>query len=682
MKKISLILLLFASIICKASDSYTFLKGDTLYMGNNLIERVFLWNNGNFITVRVTDKLSGKNFESDYNKPDFVINNALATDGTLEVINRISDGIKPACLISKINFTLGDLEVERQYRIYDNVPAIAIDTRLKGIYSNISEKEKDSSDRTNIERTSDMKIDGVTGVLDRIKLKGNHWKGKTVEFKDVTDWNNNLVEEKEFVSYRKTSHRGNLLFLKDLTDKGGLIFLKEAPCSNVQLTYDKGDFISDFGHFMVTSPGIGNDDITADKWTPAYSTVLLTYGDDERSALSALRSYQKNCRILDPERDEMVMMNTWGDRSQDSKVNEEFCLAELQKAADLGVTVFQIDDGWQCGKSANSVFEGGSFKDIHSNTEYWKPDKIKYPNGLTPIVEKGKELGIEVGLWFNPSIQDDFADWEKDAQAIVDLWKEYGIKFFKIDGLNITSKKGEENLRKMFDRILESTNNEVMFNLDATASRRMGYHFFNEYGNIFLENRYTDWGNYYPYQTMRNLWQLAKYTPPEKLQIEFLNKWRNTDKYKDDPYGPDNYSFPYIFAVTMPGQPLAWMEASNLPEEAFAIKDIIEGYKEIQHEFHNGVILPIGNEPSGSSWTGFQSLTDDKSGFLLVFREANQEKDGEVTTWIKEGKTINLIPLLDKKEEASQKLTLGKNGRLNITLDSPNDYVLYRYTID
>ena len=77
--------------------------------------------------------------------------------------------------------------------------------------------------------------------------------------------------------------------------------------------------------------------------------------------------------------------------------------------------------------------------------------------------------------------------------------------------------------------MLEETDEEVIFNLDATASRRGGYHMFNEYGNIFLENRYTDWQNYYPYWTLRNLWMLSKYVPAEKLQIEFQNKWRNTD---------------------------------------------------------------------------------------------------------------------------------------------------------
>ena len=156
----------------------------------------------------------------------------------------------------------------------------------------------------------------------------------------------------------------------------------------------------------------------------------------------------------------------------------------------------------------------------------------------------------------------------------------------------------------MFDRILEQTDNQVIFNLDATASRRLGYHFFNEYGNIFLENRYTDWGNYYPYQTLRNLWQLAKYIPAEKLQVEFLNKWRNADKYPDDPYAPQKYSFPYLFAVTMPGQPLAWMEASNLPEDAFGIKGLVDGYKEIQPEFHRGVILPVGGWQRGRSLSG------------------------------------------------------------------------------
>lgn len=121
------------------------------------------------------------------------------------------------------------------------------------------------------------------------------------------------------------------------------------------------------------------------------------------------------------------------------------------------------------------------------NADYWTPNPTKFPHGLKRIVEKGKKLGIRIGLWFNPSIQNDFADWQKDAQVIIGLYKEYGICCFKIDGLQIPTKTAEQNLRRLFDAVLAQTNHEVIFNLDATAGRRGGYHYMNEYGNIFLE---------------------------------------------------------------------------------------------------------------------------------------------------------------------------------------------------
>src|SRR5690606_36295757 len=116
-----------------------------------------------------------------------------------------------------------------------------------------------------------------------------------------------------------------------------------------------------------------------------------------------------------------------------------------------------IDDGWQVGKSPNSAVAKGSFNNIWDNPNYWNPDPQKYPRGFKPIVEKGKALGVEICLWFNPSIQDDYADWEKDAQAMIGLYTKYGIRTFKIDGLAIPTKQAEINLRKLFDRVLQGT---------------------------------------------------------------------------------------------------------------------------------------------------------------------------------------------------------------------------------
>ena len=484
------------------------------------------------MTQSLTDFSSGQVWTSRSLTPDFkVAGDTRSTGGRCSTKRIAETDIHPARLEITVEFSLGTLDVRRIYRICADTPAIACDTYLKGSAAQLPESRAvNAADRKNIESTADMQSQPVAATLDRFNPGGFHWHTRIVEFQDVTDWNNNLVFETDVIPYRKNSYRGNLLFARNAENGRGLFFLKEAPGSGVQLAYGGGDFTAEFGDFTVTGLGVTEKDLREGEWVKAYGCVLGVWSGGELEQLTALRSYQKNLRKLLPGRDEMVMMNTWGDRSQDTKVNERFCLAEVRKAAHLGITHFQIDDGWQVGKSPNSAVAKGSFKNIWDNPDYWKPDPEKYPRGLHPVVELGRELGVEICLWFNPSVQDGYADWEKDAQALVGLYDEYGIRTFKIDGLAIPDKRSESNLRRLFDRVLERTGGQVVFNLDATAGRRGGYHMFNEYGNIFLENRYTDWQNYYPYWTLRNLWMLSKYVPAEKLQIEFLNKWRNTEK--------------------------------------------------------------------------------------------------------------------------------------------------------
>lgn len=672
---------LFASVAFARESSYCALKNDTLTIGNGLIERTFLWNNGNLITYCVTDKKANRCLKNLAVTPDFYISKKAVKAENGKFIYQLvpENAIRPAHLEITVSFALGSMDVKRVYRIYDNSPAIACDTYLRGTAENIStDKNSNLADLKNIEFTEDMKTKQSSVVLDQLNLEGKHWQMKAVEFFDVTDWNNNLVSERIFIAYRKNTYRGNLLFAENNQDGSGFFFLKEAPCSGVQLAYSGGDFTAEAGHVAVTGLGLTVEDIDNENWTKTYGCVLGVCSGGELNQLTALRSYQKNIRKLLPARDEMVMMNTWGDRSQDSKINEKFSLVEVEKAAELGITHFQIDDGWQTGKSPNSATAKGSFKNIWDNPEYWKPDSIKYPNGLHPIVKRGKELGVEICLWFNPSVQNDYADWEKDAQAMIDLYREYGIRTFKIDGLAIPTKKSEVNLRKLFDRVLEQTGNNVVFNLDATAGRRGGYHMFNEYGNIFLENRYTDWQNYYPYWTLRNLWQLSKYVPAEKLQVEFLNKWRNAEKYGKDIFAPGNYSFEYLFAITMAAQPLAWFEGSGLPKEAMEVKKLISGYKKIQHDFHLGTILPIGDEPSGRSWTGFQSI-NGKTGYLLIFRENNPDKKASFKTWLAEKTRIKCTPVLGNAKSMTR--TIGRDGIIEAELAHENDFVMYKYEI-
>lgn len=663
-----------------AGDCKIELKQDTLTIENNQIKRSWLWNNGNLITCKLEDKGNGLAWQLRNNQPD------LSLPGEEKEGSEASIRIEevPASLQythhlrATVEYKAGNLQVRKILKIYPDCPAIACELYLKGQASQKWIKALDNpADLQNIEKLTQNSQGGNVPVMEQLMLEGKHWQLEAVEFFDVTDRFNTLVRPVHALSYRDCLYRGNLLFAENTEKEAGFFMLKEAPTSNVQLYYPGGDYLVSEGTFRMVGLGVDSADIKTDEWTKAYSYVTGTFRSGEKQKRMALRNYQMRIRPFLEDRDEMVMLNTWGDRGQDTRVNEAFCLKELELAAKLGVTHFQIDDGWQAGRSANSAY-GGSFKNIWDNPDYWTPDPDRFPNGLAPIVKRGKELGIEVCLWFNPSIQHDYADWQKDADALIALYEKYGIRTFKIDGTFFDNKLAESRLRSLYNRVMEATGWKAVLNLDATAGRRGGYFFFNEYGNIFLENRYTDWGNYYPYWSLRNLWMLSRYVAPQSLQIEFLNKWRNKEKYAGDKFAPSTYSFDYLFAITMAAQPLAWFEASNLPDEAFPTGGVIQKYKTVQHDFHTGYVFPVGDEPSGKSWCGFQSVKDRK-GYFLLFRESNEEESFDMDTFFEPGEQVEFTLVLGAGK--AFRSIAGKDGRIRFSLSEPNSYVLYSYRV-
>lgn len=66
-------------------------------------------------------------------------------------------------------------------------------------------------------------------------------------------------------------------------------------------------------------------------------------------------------------------------------------LAEL--AAKMGIELFVMDDGWFHGR-----------KDDHAGLGDWWPDTKKFPNGLTPLIKRVNDLGMDFGLWVEPEM--------------------------------------------------------------------------------------------------------------------------------------------------------------------------------------------------------------------------------------------------------------------------------------
>jgi hypothetical protein len=545
-------------------DCLASLANAVLTLDTGRCRRTFAWNGGMLVPRSLEDARNGLRFDLAGQAPrcEFPGLVPAATPGDLAVEPVAETRSAPAHLRATVTATLGNLLLRQVFRLYPDCPAIACDLFLRrtGPLPSWRRPTVNDGDLRNVEDATAAAEGAVLDtVSERLCLPGPHWRVEVVRFTDITDRNNNLVSSESILPYRHEKRlAGNLLLARRTLGGGGVFVLKEAPCGGVQLAWPGCDFGAKIGEIRVLGVGLTPEDLPEGEWVRGYGTVVGLHDGSERGALFALHAYQRHLRRLLPGRDHMIMMNTWGDRSQDSRVRHDFALAELAAGARLGITHFQLDDGWQKGQSSNSASKGGSLNRIWDQPDYWTPHPERFPHGLKPVMDRGRELGIEVCLWFNPSADDSYAHWQDDARVLIGLHRGCGVRTFKIDGVQIRDKRAEGNLRRLFDAVTAALAGEAVFNLDVTAGRRYGYHTFTEYGNLFLENRYTDWSNYYPHWTLRNLWMLSRFIPAQRLQIEFLNRWRNPGKYPtDDPLAPGRVPFDYCFAITMMAQPLA-----------------------------------------------------------------------------------------------------------------------------
>jgi alpha-galactosidase len=86
-----------------------------------------------------------------------------------------------------------------------------------------------------------------------------------------------------------------------------------------------------------------------------------------------------------------VIYNSWEATTFDVDVDSQIRLATL--AAEMGVELFVLDDGWFHGRKADSAGLGD-----------WWPDEVKFPLGLKPLISAVKQLDMDFGLWIEPEM--------------------------------------------------------------------------------------------------------------------------------------------------------------------------------------------------------------------------------------------------------------------------------------
>ncbi|BFL14666.1 alpha-galactosidase [Enterocloster clostridioformis] len=91
------------------------------------------------------------------------------------------------------------------------------------------------------------------------------------------------------------------------------------------------------------------------------------------------------------DRERPILINNWEATFMD--FDEDKILSIADKARELGIELFVLDDGW-FGKRDDDTTSLGD----------WYPDLHKLPDGITGLAGKIRDMGMKFGLWFEPEM--------------------------------------------------------------------------------------------------------------------------------------------------------------------------------------------------------------------------------------------------------------------------------------
>ncbi|NYD42926.1 alpha-galactosidase [Nocardioides panaciterrulae] len=124
----------------------------------------------------------------------------------------------------------------------------------------------------------------------------------------------------------------------------------------------------------------------------AYTTpwVCFAAADDGLDGLAAVWHAWQRALPAHPEH-QPVVLNVWEAVYFDHDLERLHGIAE--RAARVGVERFVLDDGWFRGRRDDTAGLG----------DWWVDEEV-WPDGLDPLIDRVRGLGMEFGLWFEPEM--------------------------------------------------------------------------------------------------------------------------------------------------------------------------------------------------------------------------------------------------------------------------------------
>ncbi|QLE01821.1 alpha-galactosidase [Galbibacter sp. BG1] len=356
-------------------QNYTRFNGDSITLNNGIIKRTFSfsdnrWNTARFGILEGKDTLIGRS--EDFS---FLLDDELITgNSSWEFKNQKSLNTKDGgygfsvTLQQKINSPT--IEVTLFYVMYPNLPI----TRKWMNIKNISSREI---------KIEGMVIESLNTTLEATSswVYQNYARMKHL-MKYIGDWDDALV-----VVHDMGKQKGIALGNETIGVLKRTAFHTEKNNIEIGLTQPDQDYA--FRKWLKPN----------EKWEiPKVFIGLYNNRNDGFDIVNNEINYfikkHMKPRVLNMEEKPTFIYNTWYPFR--THINDSLIRSVAKAAAECGIEEFVIDDGWQVNSHRQSSIRGWG-----ENYGDWLVDKNKFPDGLKPVFDYIKSLGMKPGLWIS-----------------------------------------------------------------------------------------------------------------------------------------------------------------------------------------------------------------------------------------------------------------------------------------
>ena len=340
-----------------------------------------------------------------------------------------------------------------------------------------------------------------------------------------------------------------------------------------------------------------------------------------------------------------ILVNNWEATYFD--ITEDKILAIAEKAKELGIEMFVLDDGWFTNRNDDNAGLGD-----------WIPDTEKLPNGLGGLISKINDMGLEFGLWIEPEMVNEDSDlyrahpdWALTApnrapmmsrnQLALDLSRRevHEYLFNTISGLlekyNITYIKWDFNrsLSDVYSHSTPSPRQGEVAHRYYLSLYKLYERLTEKFPHVLFEGcaggggRFDAGMLYYSPQ----IWCSDNTEPVARLKIHYGTSFGYPScavgsHVSASPNHQTGRTTPLNTrgVVAMSGVLGYELDLTKLTdEECDEIKEQIARYKELEPMIHNGRLYRLSKMSDSTHYVAWQYVSTDKSRSLLNIAVTN-----------------------------------------------------------